>query len=865
MDETLRKSVLIGPLQAAASAAETSAAAAVVKADAAETAAAAASAAAAGAADAVTDAQAAAATATGAAATATGAAATATGAAATATGAAASATAAAGSVAQHFDGTISDFEAGSLAARGDGEQWFLVGDWGVAVFYETNTSPDFTNAAGVGLVYAGDEFDVRVWGLAGSGDETTEIQAMAQWASDNDLILIWPTDTQYAVSRLDFTGSHHWIGARIHDNRGGTPGTEDYCIDFAANEIGETEITSDFDVSRSNVVVDDPSIIEPDDFLRIRTTHLIPTDDRGSWTEGQLVRVSNKGGTTIRLTDVLEFSHVGEAHTGTISAISGDRYTLTCSNLPAGDDDLTNRRLLTITDGTSSGEERYIVSKSGSDVTHTDSWDIDPWPAGVQVGDAYNYEAKAWAIVYRPNKVTLEDCQITRSVVSDATSGDRNHWCGVRVVGADFVARDVVIEGFPEACLKTSYCYKPKVETCEFRYANMSYDEYGGLGYGWLVETCHAPLGRDILVFACRSGVNFSGSTGYTTHGRLERVEGVGGGKTYTGDFFWPTGTARQAVTGSHGSGLGTQYLDCVGRHTWQGHVIVGAHESVKGFRHYGAAFRSIWLGAGSFGATITDIAYEDQVSMDGTDNYQTLTNDDKRLVYVVGMEYAGTRSFATPTTIRGIRANAIMQAGVYVDTLGETDLSNLHVSDVHVRCRPDSADGYEDARVIAFSDDVAISNCEFYDNGIIALSPYANSVQVISMTPDPGDGTPFVSITDGGVAWIDGRAWLRVLDDEIASIPVRSISGKGVINLWHPDTGAARPCGYGIALESMTAVNQNTGAVTNKLELLAATPTDATTDVTAGNIGLNLNHAAGTLSVANNVGSAQTLVIDGI
>lgn len=784
-------------------------------------------------------------------------------AAASATAAAASAVLAASYANENVvDGDLADFEAGSAAALGNGSVWVLRGAWGLAAFTETDASPDFTNTAGTGLVYAEDTFDVRVWGLTGSGDETAEIEAMAQWASDNGIALVWPDDVTYTFSTLSLTGSHDWRGARLYSNDASGSGD---AITFEETEIGTVDVAANFAIGDTFMEVSDASSVQVGDLVAVNITRLVPAEHRNSWTEGQIMKVVAKAGNVLEFEAPFVFGFQEATHTGTISAISGDRRTLTLSSYPAQDDSRYNRRRLTITSGAAAGEERYIVAKTGADHTIGSDWGVEAWPAGLAVSDGYTLEAVGTATIYRPNTISLDRLDLTRDRVFTSTGGDASY-AGIAVRGAFVTMRNSKIDGFPHTGIETRRCYRPTLESCELAYANRAYGTSGsGSGYGWQTSVCHAPVGRDIYGHHNRRTVDLSGSAGYTSLGVLENVTNSGGGKCYTGDLFFPEGDVRQSVCGSHGSGHSTRYLNCMAQDIYTGIILRGQKEQVQGFRHFGHGFKMVSLVQGGFGATITDLAYEDQFTMPGLVNYERQYDQDKRLMYGVEIAYEGEHTFAQPIVIRGVRANAIIAATVWVDMSGETAVSNLFVSDTMVTCYPDSADAVEDFRSIGFSADVELDNCEFKDNHFQVINAYVGSMMGIGMLPSLSGSQPVASVADGGIVWIDGKAWVTVVDETIVRIRPRSIAGQGILNIANARTGAGRPRGYGIGIEEGSATDRNSGSVKTAIELLASSPTDATTDVTSGNIGLNLNRSAGALSVANNQGTDQTLIIEGL
>ena len=759
-------------------------------------------------------------------------------------------------------GTLVDFEAGSMAAIGNGSLWGLRGPWGIALFTETDTSPDFTNAIGVGLVYAEDTFDVRVWGLTGSGDETTEIEAMCQWAADNNIALIWPTDITYTFDQLRLTGSHNWTGARLHSNKVVTDYVD--AIQFQRTEIGEVALTADFDMGDNTITVDDASLIEVGHLIRVEATRLIPTGHRGKWSEGQLMRVSGVSGNVVTFDSPFVFSFIESVQTGTITAISGDRYTLTISNPTANTDTRFVRKKMRITSGAAAGEENYILSASGSTVSHTSMQGNPAWSADVQVGDSYSFESVAAATIYDPNTIRLDDVHITHDIISSATDGD-NAMSGVNIDGAHAHLSRCLIEGFPEYALNFNRCWRPFVEDMDVRFANRAYGEGGGHGYGISVQVCHEAVLRDIRGYANRRSVDFSGARGYSTFGLAENVSNVGGGMTYSGDNFFPIGIVQNSVAGSHGAGHSCRYVNCIGQDVYTGHMLRGQLEVVQGYSGFGYGYYGVRQTEGGFGMTVLSMTYEDGFTMSGSSNYVRGTSDDLRMMHAVEIEYDDKFTFAHPILIQGIRANGLVGSMVYVTLKGNTNMRNLTLRDNFVTCYPDSVGDVTTFSILDFDADVEIDHVVLDNNHYDCLEEYSNGAIQIAMEPDSFHASKaFVSVREDGMVWIDGRVWVRSVDQSVVRVPVRSAAQVLMLNIINARSGSAKPRGFGIAIGNLDATDYNSGSAKTDLELLASYPS-AYTDATSGKIGINLQRSKGYLTLVNNQGNDHTLIIEGL
>ena len=764
-----------------------------------------------------------------------------------------------------FIGTLVDFAADVTPARGDGVFWRFSGPWGTCVFIETSASPDFTNAAGVGLDYVEDRMDVRVWGLTGVGDETSEIEAMAQWAAVNAVGLDWPEDIMYSYDELRIDGDHDWVGAWLHSTKAIT----DYvpAIKFRRNDVTSVNVTADFDMGDNSIVVDDASLIQVGDFMRVEATRLIPAGHRGQWTEGQLMRVQSIAGNVVTFDTSFVFSYINSVQTGTVTAISGDRLTLTISNPTSNTDARFVRKRMRITSGAAAGAERYIISAAGSTVTHKASWDNSAWPVTLLVGDAYSFESVCTASVYRPNTVKLRNARFTRDRVFTATDGDEAV-SGLDVDGCYFTMTDSVIDGFPETGIQIQRCYDALIQDCEIKYANRAYGEGAGHGYGINVAVCHAPKIINVEGYSNRRTVDFSGSRGYTTYGLAQNVTNRGGGFTYGGDRFFPQGAVQCSIAGSHGAGYACRYINCHGQDVFTGHMLRGQREVVQNLVMNGYGYYGARMTEGGNGATIRGIRYDDQFTMIGVGNYVRGTQDDKRMMYAVEIQDDDEFVFAEPVHVSGIRAHAIIGATVFVTTkVGGTSLvRNLTITDTKVTCAPDSLDAVTDFRVLGFDEDVEIDDCVLKDNTFRALDTYAGSAMVLAMAPDPfAAAKPFATLPLSGKMWIDGKVWVSIEDQTVVRVPVEAAQAVVLLNITNAEVGTGRPRAFGLGLADRDANDHNAGAsFLSNIEILAASPGSAAA-ATAGNIGVNLDRSDGRLSLANNRGSDHVLVIDGL
>lgn len=698
------------------------------------------------------------------------------------------------------------------------------------------------------------------FGLTGVGDETAKLLRMAQRVSDRGGKIKWP-DVEYEFSEMDLNGAHIWDGFKLRSNKTATVGGgADFAVSFGSTYIGETTLATNAKVGDNVITVADASPIQVGDVLHLQSTRLIPTDHRGLWHEGQMFKVMSITGNNVRLSDTLVYSaRANDATTGTITAISPDRYTVTLSNMLA-DTDLRNiRRRLRITDGTAAGQERWIVSTAGDDATHLNDWGREPWPAELQVGDAYSYEWLTEVNIYRPKKITLTNGSLCRDRVFDATGGDIP-FGGIYARGYDFEMRGCIVDGFPRENVKTQYSYAPRMKDCDLLYANMAYDGGKGNGYGWSVEACHRPKAINVRGHANRRTVDFSGAGGYTTFGLCLNVTNVGGGRAYTGDPFWPAGDVLQNVAGSHGSGYQSRYINCEGHDVAGGINLRGQREVVRGYDGYGSAIYLAQMFGGGFGAEFIDLSYHDEFNSQVGSDYNPEKILTKRLTQAVNIKVQGDYVWSVPCVVRGVRASTLTRAVVNVEMAGTSEIANLHISGTNVICDP-SDSGQTDFRVLFPSADVSLYDCTLENNYFQEVGNYSGSAALISIG-DIGSSGASCDIKSGERCKIDGSWYVNVPPNSLARLPLGMAKPTAQVNLHDVRDGTTRPFCYGVLMQDMSATDVNAGSVKQNVELLAVYPMSAT-DATAGFLGMNLNKVAGFLTLVNNTAFGKTCLVD--
>lgn len=692
-----------------------------------------------------------------------------------------------------------------------------------------------------------------------TGDQTALLKTWMQFAADQGYIfdLSWRA---FTFSEMDVPGDVDLRNGVLMSNKAAPTGLgnfqTDYALRLGGTEGAEIAVTADFETGDESVTLASVAGIEIGDLLHLQSTRLIDTDHRGAWQEGQVVKVRAINGTRVYFDTTLVYSGRANASaSGTITAISADRYTLTVSNMLAGNGrDKTVK--VTITSGAAAGESRMIIAAGATTLRHSGSqpgeWERSPWPAGVQVGDTITHSWVTTATVIKPAKIKLTNVTILRDKVFTANSGDTS-FRGLRIRNADApLIRDCTVNNFAMTNIHLSKCHRPVVENCDVSGANLSYSGSNGTGYGVSIETCSEATVRNTSGQMCRRVVDYSGSSGYSENGLCENVVARGGGVTYAGQRFWPAGPALQNAVGSHGSGRFTRYINCVGINVYRGINLRGREEIVRGYTHIGYGVSAIGINYGS-GHVIDGVSCIDTFSEDlrGPDfRQERATPAGRRLEYVVFMDFADPFAGNITTTIRNVRANSVSRCAMFLNGSGAV-IQNLVLENWHVSASDEGTSGVTDfawfiASVIATFDDCVFNDCYFNLPSGVNYSGYEALF---------GVGAQY-EVVVGGRIKIDDLWFSRVAAGGLTRFPCRQQTAT--ITIQNVRTGAARPRCNGLMIEDGGSAPMNAAPDRTNMDVLATFPS-GTAGVASGNFGVNISQSEGFISVVNNTTTDQT------
>lgn len=696
--------------------------------------------------------------------------------------------------------------------------------------------------------------------ISTSGDQTSAVQGWLQWAIDNghgfDL-----GGATFTVSQINLVGDATLINGGLLSNKAVPAGPnfqDDVAFQFGGTEAATLAVASDFEAGDNRLVLASVAGIVVGDLLHVNSSRLIDTDHRGNWQEGQIVKVMRIDGATVHVHPSLCYSgRANTAVTGTISAISADRYTLTVNNVLAGNGrDRTAK--ISITSGASVGEFRYAVAASATTLRHSGSivgeWDRLPWPAGVQVGNTYEHAWKSTVTIIKSAHVTIRDMTFSRAATFNATAGDIG-FRGLRLQYCDTpVVERCTVTNFSATNIHVSKSYRPLVTDCEVSGANLAHGTSSGTGYGVSFEICSEPVARNVWGKGCRRIVDFSGSSGYSENGVCDNVAAYAGGRTYEGLEFWPVGTQQQSVAGSHGSGRFTEYRNCAGFDTFLGLNLRGRTETVSNYRHFGFGTYAVNINYGC-GHVIDGVSYSDRFTEENRSSTfrQTISSSGvKRLEAVVFIDWADPFVGNVLTTIRNVRASSVARCGILSSGTGAA-IKHLVCEDWHMTASQEGT-AYTEFVFMVTSGSATLNECYFSNiNFTLASGAVYSGVTALFGIPQQHE------IAAGGKIRIDDTWVANIAPNGVVRFPCRQ--NIATVDLINVRTGATRPRCSGLIVQDSSATTLNVSADKTNLDVLATYPTNGS-GVTAGNLGVHLSATNGFLSVASNSAGDQTFKV---
>lgn len=445
----------------------------------------------------------------------------------------------------------------------------------------------------------------------------------------------------------------------------------DYFIRTQPTVVGTTTLTANAERSNVWLSVANTSLFQVGSLIRISSTRLIQTENRGGNIEGQMATVEEVDVTNsrIRIRDPLAYTANANTITnGTVASIVASD-TLTLSGISLTDAQACVQCFFPSHSNAYSYISRWNAS---TNTAYFRGIYANPLPSGLAVGDPVQLQWATTITVYtRYSFQMLGEFTVTRPPHINATAGD----IGYRGIDVFYAARCTInrlrLYHFSETAIHLWNCYRPSVDDAYIYGSNRAYNISDGTGYGIGVWGCYAPVITNISGAACRRLVDVSGVNAISWFGRVQGLQFDGGGAAYDGNEFWPTGPTWQSVAGSHGGGYYTKYIDVSAKDCREFFEIRGYREQIINMDLSGYCYACVYMYGGGTDLQIIGGSYQDGISdQEQSLNYQSSTMRGNTALWFMYVDIENDYP-ALGFSMRGVRATSISAAIVNVDTTG--------------------------------------------------------------------------------------------------------------------------------------------------------------------------------------------------
>ncbi|EOY1642411.1 hypothetical protein ACP1SV_005086, partial [Escherichia coli] len=204
--------------------------------------------------------------------------------------------------------------------------------------------------------------------------------------------------------------------------------------------------------------------------------------------------------------------------------------------------------------GANAGTSRYITHWDYDTKTAKFEYAQGPFPFKPSVGDVFKITRKANIYKRKPCYGRIVgDFNFERPVTQNASPGDLG-FRGLVIDGAvDMHIEGIKLIGFSETGIFLESCYRTKIIEPYIEYSNRAYDLTNGTGYGVEIYNSSYCTVVDMIAFACRRGLDVSGTQMVSLYNNIINPTMMGGGTAYDGVKFFPDGDTRNSCCGGHG------------------------------------------------------------------------------------------------------------------------------------------------------------------------------------------------------------------------------------------------------------------------------------------------------------------------
>ncbi len=725
-----------------------------------------------------------------------------------------------------------------------------------------------------------ERISVKDFGAKGDGvtDDTVALTNAITECAKAGIKLTWPAGT-YLATRFKVSGDNYvynWAaeGKVILKSTATTPlgpnWIDDYFIRLEGGTASLINYSTTINPGDTTVVISAGYTLDVDDVLMIQGNRLIQTDNRGQACEGEMHLVKSFNTTTraAELTGTAYFFYSATADytTAVTAAASGAEFTL-------GSDTVLNAQYnqvkITGVTGANAGVSRYITHWNNTTKTAKFEYLQGPFPSTPAVGDTFRVTRRADLYKRKPcyGQITGE-FRLERPVTYNATAGNLG-FRGLVIDGAvGMTIENISVSGFSETGIFLESCYRTSVLNPYVEYANRGFNIFDGTGYGVEVYNCSHCNVENLEAFACRRGIDVSGTQMVSLYNTIINPCVLGGGIAYDGVKFFPGGATRNSCCGGHGPSYETTFTGGNSTNLYYASVIRGLNEVYDGMvsRGFsGPAPHFIQYSGGGF--TIQNCSYIDsftEESLPSNLRYKPVpaAQRDNRPLTFVDMTVAQTDENSyykeLPVVIKGNTARAVTKGFFRFDVTDSLapPVQNLYFGGNLCIANPEtstSSTGVADAVMVYSSAPGAQIARNFYDLGGNRLVPAGAGYASCGMFDTPAN-------IAGTIVQPDGKWLITIAPGKASSIQISGYVPNIRLTLHDLTRLQFGPAGAEIMLHRGEAVDYSPIQASNKR--LITLQTGVLTDGSGTVDNLNISFDNATVYFSNRTANSLTISV---
>ncbi|WP_220708930.1 glycosyl hydrolase family 28-related protein [Citrobacter portucalensis] len=722
---------------------------------------------------------------------------------------------------------------------------------------------------------------VKDFGAKGDGvtDDTTALKNAITECARAGICLLWPAGT-YLLSRIKVSGDNYvynWQanGKVVLKSTATTPlgpaWIDDYFIRLEGGVANLIAYNSTINPGDTSVSINSAYTLDPNDVLMIQGNRLIQTDNRGQACEGEMHIVKSFDAITRRaeLTGAAYFfySTSNDYTTPVTAVVSGGEFSF------GNDTTLTaqyNQVKVTGVTGANAGISRYITHWNNTTKAAKFEYVQGPFPFTPAVGDTFRITRRADLYKRKPcyGRIT-GDFHFVRPITYNAVAGDLG-FRGLVIDGAvDMHIEGITVSGFSETGIFLESCYRTTLLNPYTEYANRGYNLTDGTGYGVEVYNCAYCTVENLVAFACRRGLDVSGTQMVSLYNNVINPVAMGGGIAYDGVKFFPGGETRNSCCGGHGPSYETSFVGGNSINQYYAAVIRGLNEVYDGLSSRGFSGPAVFfIRYSGGGLTVQNCNYIDsftEASLPASLRYKPVpaAQRDNRPLAFIDMSLAQTDRNSyykeLPIVIKGNTARAVTKGFVRFEVNdGLTPLiQNIYFGDNLCIANPEtstSAAGLTEAVMVYSSVHGAQIVRNFHDLGGNRIVSTGAGYVSCGMFNTP-DGIAGVIVQGSGKYLITvdpGKAVSVLISGYVPNI---RLTFHDILRLEYSASAV------GVMMHRGEAVDYSPLKDTNKQYL--SLQTGVLTDGSGADGNLNVSFDLATLYFSNRMTNRMTLAVD--